>query len=181
MSTSVFPETFGLAPLEAAAAGLPVIAFGVAGMEEHVCDGVTAVVPRAPTPDALAKAMTGLLDDAGRARELGRNGAAAAATHFGAAGAASRAALFIRRAFDAFSGEFFPSFPLPFRAVLCRRPRRGVRRHPQERQRVGPLPRPTTTVAGLRRPLLPRRRLGLALRAPVPPLLAPTGRETRTV
>ena len=110
VSTSVFPETFGLAPLEAAAAGLPVIAFGVAGMEEHVCDGVTAVVPRAPTPDALAKAMTGLLDDAGRARELGRNGAAAAATHFGAAGAASRAALFIRRAFDAFSGEFFPSF-----------------------------------------------------------------------
>lgn len=67
-------------------------------------------MPRAPTPDALAKAMTGLLDDAGRARELGRNGAAAAATHFGAAGAASRAALFIRRAFDAFSGEFFPSF-----------------------------------------------------------------------
>ena len=74
-------------------------------MEEHVCDGVNAVVPKAPTPDALAKAMTALMDDAPRAKALGENGAAGARRHFGAAGAADRAARFITRAFDTFAGH----------------------------------------------------------------------------
>ncbi|KAH8045304.1 glycosyl transferase [Aureococcus anophagefferens] len=79
VSTSVFPETFGLAPLKARPRGCPSSRLASRAWRS-VCDGVTAVVPRA-TPDALAKAMTGLLDDAGRARAR-RNGAAAA-THFG--------------------------------------------------------------------------------------------------
>ncbi|KAJ1454250.1 hypothetical protein M885DRAFT_566461 [Pelagophyceae sp. CCMP2097] len=101
VSTSVFPETFGLAPLEAAAAGVAVVAFGVAGMAEHVCDGVNALVPSEPTPAALAETIKMLLDDPLKARRLGANGAAAAAAHFGAAAAADRAALLLRRTWTA--------------------------------------------------------------------------------
>lgn len=101
VSTSVFPETFGLAPLEAAAAGVAVVAFGVAGMNEHVCDGVNALVPRAPTPAALADAIKQLLDDRPRARALGASGAQGAASHFGAKAAADRAAMFIQRTHSA--------------------------------------------------------------------------------
>ncbi|KAJ8601022.1 hypothetical protein CTAYLR_007968 [Chrysophaeum taylorii] len=97
VSTSVFPETFGLAPLEAAAAGVAVVAFGVAGTAEHLCEGVNALFPRAPTPAAIADAMRELFDDPPRARALGAAGALGAASHFGAKQAADRAAMFIRR------------------------------------------------------------------------------------
>ena len=55
----IFPgvEDFGLVPLEANAAGRPVIAFAAAGALETVIDGVTGVFFREQTPDALASAV----------------------------------------------------------------------------------------------------------------------------
>jgi len=50
-------EDFGLAPLEANAAGRPVVAYGVSGALETVIDGVTGVLFREPTVDSLCNAM----------------------------------------------------------------------------------------------------------------------------
>lgn len=55
----IFPgvEDFGIVPLEANAAGRPVIALAAAGALETVIDGVTGVFFHAPTVDALAEAV----------------------------------------------------------------------------------------------------------------------------
>lgn len=55
----VFPglEDFGIAPVEAQAAGRPVIAYGAGGVLETVEDGVTGVLFAAQTVDALAAAV----------------------------------------------------------------------------------------------------------------------------
>ncbi len=45
-------EDFGIAPVEAMAAGKPVIAFRAGGATETVVDGVSGVFFDAPTPDA---------------------------------------------------------------------------------------------------------------------------------
>lgn len=50
-------EDFGLAPLEANAAGRPVVAYGVSGALETVVDGTTGVLFHEPTPDSLRNAM----------------------------------------------------------------------------------------------------------------------------
>jgi glycosyltransferase involved in cell wall biosynthesis len=50
-------EDFGLAPLEANAAGRPVVAYGVSGALETVVDGVTGVLFHEPTVDSLCEAM----------------------------------------------------------------------------------------------------------------------------
>ena len=68
------------------------MAFGVAGMAEHVCDGVNALVPAAPTARALADAISALMRDRPRALALGAAGAAGAKAHFGAQASADRAA-----------------------------------------------------------------------------------------
>ena len=64
-------EAYGLAYLEAQAAGLPVVAQATAGVPEVVNDGVTGWL----TPDgdlrAFAEAITRLLDDAEERREMG--------------------------------------------------------------------------------------------------------------
>ena len=55
----LFPgeEDFGIVPVEAQAAGLPVIAYGVGGARETVRDGVTGVLFDAQTPEAVAGAI----------------------------------------------------------------------------------------------------------------------------
>ena len=55
----LFPgeEDFGIVPVEAQAAGLPVIAYGVGGARETVHDGVTGVLFDAQTPEAVADAI----------------------------------------------------------------------------------------------------------------------------
>jgi glycosyltransferase involved in cell wall biosynthesis len=50
-------EDFGIAPVEAMAAGKPVIAFSGGGALETVLDGVTGVFFDDPQPDALATAI----------------------------------------------------------------------------------------------------------------------------
>jgi glycosyltransferase involved in cell wall biosynthesis len=66
-------EGFAVAPLEAMACALPVVAADVAGVDDVLEGGEAAgglVVPRADAP-ALAAALGRLLDDAERARALG--------------------------------------------------------------------------------------------------------------
>lgn len=55
----LFPgeEDFGIVPVEAQAAGLPVIAYGVGGARETVRDGATGVLFDAQTPEAVAEAI----------------------------------------------------------------------------------------------------------------------------
>ena len=50
-------EDFGIAPVEAMAAGRPVVAFRAGGATETVVDGVTGVFFDEPTPDALVDAI----------------------------------------------------------------------------------------------------------------------------
>ena len=58
-SALLFPgeEDFGIVPVEAQAAGLPVIAYGVGGARETVRDGATGVLFEPQTADALAAAI----------------------------------------------------------------------------------------------------------------------------
>ena len=74
-------EGFGLAALEAMAAGRPVIATDVAALPEVVTDGVTGLLVR-PQVDALADALVGLAGDADRRASMGRAGRARALTDF---------------------------------------------------------------------------------------------------
>ena len=55
----LFPgeEEFGIAPLEATAAGRPVIAYGRGALTETVVDGVTGLFFREQTADALIDAL----------------------------------------------------------------------------------------------------------------------------
>ena len=55
----VFPgeEDFGIVPLEAQSAGVPVVAYGRGGALESVVEGKTGVFFHLPTPEALAEAV----------------------------------------------------------------------------------------------------------------------------
>ena len=66
-------EPFGLAPLEANACGLPVIAVAEGGVRETIVDGVNGLLVDSD-PDAMATAIRHLLKDASRARALGEAG-----------------------------------------------------------------------------------------------------------
>ena len=69
----VFPsryEAFGIALLEAMAAGLPPVASRVDGIPELTGDAGALLVPP-EDPDALSRAIAGLLDDPDRRRTLG--------------------------------------------------------------------------------------------------------------
>ncbi|HUT16638.1 MAG TPA: glycosyltransferase [Anaerolineae bacterium] len=61
----VFPgeEDFGIAPLEAQAAGRPVIAYAAGGALETVVEGRTGLFFREQTPEALAEVMACFRDD----------------------------------------------------------------------------------------------------------------------
>ena len=70
-------EPFGLAALEAMAAGTPVVASAVGGLREVVTDNAGVLVP-ADDPQTLAAALEKLLADPGQRAALGRAGRARA-------------------------------------------------------------------------------------------------------
>lgn len=65
-------EAYGLAYLEAQAAGLPVVAQAVAGVPEVVVDGVTGILTATGDDAASAAAIMRLLDDAILQRRMGQ-------------------------------------------------------------------------------------------------------------
>lgn len=66
-------ESFGLATVEAMAAGLPIIATASAGAAEIIENGVTGKLVPADNPEALAHAINELLDNPPERSRLGRN------------------------------------------------------------------------------------------------------------
>lgn len=67
-------EGFGLVYLEAAAAGLPVVAGHAGGAVEAVRDGETGLLVDPDDPQAVARAVADLLDDPDRAAAMGKAG-----------------------------------------------------------------------------------------------------------
>jgi L-malate glycosyltransferase len=75
-------EGFGVAAVEASAAGLPVVASNVHGIPDVVRDGITGkLVPPADAP-ALADALFSLVEDAGARRSMGLAGRQYVADHY---------------------------------------------------------------------------------------------------
>jgi glycosyltransferase involved in cell wall biosynthesis len=66
-------EPFGLAPLEANACALPVVAIAEGGVREAITDGINGLLVE-PQPHAIARAIQRLIQDEQLAAQLGKNG-----------------------------------------------------------------------------------------------------------
>lgn len=75
-------EGFGIALAEASACGLPVIAGLSGGVAEAVKDGETGLIVDPEEPEAVAAALSRLLDDQLLARRLGQAGRKSVETHY---------------------------------------------------------------------------------------------------
>ena len=92
-------EPLGIVNLEAMACGTAVVASRVGGIPEVVAEGQTGLLVPPGDPDALADALSTLLDDPGRAETMGRLGRKRAVASFGwPAIAAQTAALYAKLA-----------------------------------------------------------------------------------
>lgn len=76
---SQWPEPFGIVPLEAMAAGVPVLGTGTGGSGEFLVDDVTCLRFASRDAEALAHQVRRLADDTALRARLHRNGLAAAA------------------------------------------------------------------------------------------------------
>jgi glycosyltransferase involved in cell wall biosynthesis len=70
---SILPETFGLAALETAAAGKPIVASDIGGLSDVVADGETGLLVPPGDREALRAAMEHLLVDAALRERMGDN------------------------------------------------------------------------------------------------------------
>ena len=96
-----FEEAYGLAYLEAAAHGLPVVAWDTAGVPSVVCHGRTGLLAPFPDEAALAGDIARLLGDPALRRKLGEGGRAFACGERSMANAAARLADLIAGIFQA--------------------------------------------------------------------------------
>jgi glycosyltransferase involved in cell wall biosynthesis len=71
VAPSILPETFGIAALEAAAAGKPTVASDIGGLSDVVVDGETGLLVPAGDREALRGAIERLLGDAGLRERMG--------------------------------------------------------------------------------------------------------------
>jgi len=75
---AVFPfrwqEPFGLVGLEAAAHGIPVVAFDTGGVREWLHDGENGLLVPSGDEAALVNTVSALLSDPARRKEMGRQG-----------------------------------------------------------------------------------------------------------
>ena len=76
---SVWPEPFGLVGLEAAACGVPAVAFDVGGIGEWLTDGVNGRLIAAGDTAAMSDAIAGLLRDPAQRTRFAHGARAAAA------------------------------------------------------------------------------------------------------
>ncbi len=79
---STWPETFGVVAAEAMSHGVPVVVSRIGALPETVIDGVTGLLAEPGDADDLARQLRRVWDDAGLARELGRNGRRRAEAEF---------------------------------------------------------------------------------------------------
>lgn len=79
---SLYPEPLGLAPLEAAAVGRPVVVTRIGGLPETVRDGETGYIIPPNDLDALTDRVRVLLKDPERARRMGQAGKAYVSANF---------------------------------------------------------------------------------------------------
>lgn len=75
-------EPFGIVPLEAMACGRPVVGTAVGGLLDTIEPGRTGDLVAPRDPAGLAAAIRRLLDDPGRRRAFGRQGAARVRQHY---------------------------------------------------------------------------------------------------
>ena len=81
---STRPDPFPNAALEAAAAGVPVVAAAHGGLPEMIRDGETGLLVDPGDPRALAAGLRSLVDDPARAAALGAAAAADVTARFSA-------------------------------------------------------------------------------------------------
>jgi glycosyltransferase involved in cell wall biosynthesis len=79
---SLWPEPFGLVGIEANAAGRPVVASATGGVVDWLSDGVNGLLVTPGDARALATALSELLADPARQREMGAAGKAMVAARF---------------------------------------------------------------------------------------------------
>lgn len=89
-------EPFGLAPVEAAACGLPVVSTAEGGVRESVVNEVTGILVEHDAID-MARAISQLVNDPATADELGRGGRAQAVARFSLDAAAARVESYLER------------------------------------------------------------------------------------
>jgi len=72
--TSIWPETLGIVGLEASACGVPVVASDIGGVREWLLPDQNGVLVPPRDANAIANAVTQLLDSGGRLLQMGQNG-----------------------------------------------------------------------------------------------------------
>ncbi len=93
-------EPFGLAPLEANACGIPVVAVAEGGVRETIQDGVNGLLVPDHRPEPIGRALQRLLDDGEFAAGLGARGQALVAERWTWDAAVDRLERFLLEAVD---------------------------------------------------------------------------------
>jgi glycosyltransferase involved in cell wall biosynthesis len=83
-------EPFGLAPLEANACGVPVVAIAEGGVRESIEHGVNGLLVPSDSPREIAAAISAILDDPARASEMRRKARESVMSRWGLEAAVSR-------------------------------------------------------------------------------------------